>query len=138
DAAAFASGAPADVVIGQPDFKRSDCNLGGAGYPPNASALCGPKGVAVDAAGDLYVADTNNNRVLEYDTPISNGQAAARVFGQTSSTVGVCFSTPAANLLCGPSGVALDGSGKLYIADTTNNRVLEYDTPLTNQSANIV
>src|SRR5206468_9543438 len=98
----------------------------------------GPKGVAVDSGGDLYVADTANIRVLEYDALITDGKPTARVFGQTSLTIGICFSTPAANLLCGPSGMALDSTGKLYIADSTNNRVLEYDSPLTSQSANIV
>jgi hypothetical protein len=59
NAASFANGAPADLVIGQPDFISSDCN-GASG-----SSLCNPAAAAVDASGNLYVADSSNSRVLE-------------------------------------------------------------------------
>jgi len=54
-------------VFGQGgDFTSTDCNLGGI----SASSLCGPEGVAVDGAGNLYVADSDNHRVLRFDSPI--------------------------------------------------------------------
>ena len=75
DAASFTSGAPADLVIGQPDFLSSLCN--GAADTVSASSLCGPAGLAVDGSGNLYVADSDNNRVLEYANPFT---ACAGVF----------------------------------------------------------
>jgi sugar lactone lactonase YvrE len=137
NAAGFANGDPADLVIGQPDFLSATCNNGGLG----ATTLCSPEGIAVDANGNLYVADAGNNRVLEYTTPFSvctsfpcvTGAAANLVFGQGSS-----FTSSTANnggvsatSLSDPLGVAVDAGGNLYVADSANNRVLEYNTPLT-------
>src|SRR5271156_3942859 len=83
NAASFANGAPADLVIGQPDLFSGLCNEGGQA---DAATLCGPLGVAVDGAGNLYVADTQNNRVLEYNPPFNSGvtagQSANLEFGQ--------------------------------------------------------
>ena len=89
DSAAFVSGQNADIEIGQPDFQTTLCNSGTAigdvaGLGPDS--LCGPGGVAVDAAGNLFVADSSNNRVLEYNQPFAQaksvGFAANLVFGQ--------------------------------------------------------
>jgi sugar lactone lactonase YvrE len=143
DADSFTNGAPADLVIGQPDFISSNCNATGAG------SLCKPNGVAVDGAGNLYVADGTNSRVLEYNAPLSTGAAANMVFGQGGSfTSNACnfdggdilpaLRSPSANDLCSPSGVAVDGAGNLYVADGSNNhRVLEYNTPLNAGSGEI-
>src|SRR5262245_14026818 len=68
DVTTFANGDPADLVIGQPNFFSSECNAGGL----SATTLCDPRGVAVDAAGNLYVADKRNSRVLEYGTPLTS------------------------------------------------------------------
>jgi sugar lactone lactonase YvrE len=128
DAAAFVSGAPADLVIGQPDVFSSGCNTGGV----SATSLCNPFGVAVDGVGNLYVADTANSRVLEYDTPFASGTTADRIFGQGGSfTTNTCNTGGvSATSLCNPIGVAVDGAGNLYVADQSNSRVLEYDMPL--------
>jgi DNA-binding beta-propeller fold protein YncE len=71
NATGFTNGAAANIVLGQPDFNSRYCNdvtapLSPSNLPPipSASTLCGPEGVAVDAAGNVYVADTGNNRVL--------------------------------------------------------------------------
>ena len=139
NAAAFANGAPADLVIGQPDFITNDC------IGATASSLCTPLAAAVDASGNLYVADSSNSRVLEYTNPFSAcsgvfpcvGGPAHLVFGQggdfslrgCDSDLGGTSST--ADDLCMPTGVALDGSGNLFVADSGNQRVLKYITPLT-------
>ena len=146
DAGAFINGAAADLVIGQPDFLSSMCN--GISATVSANSLCYPEGVAVDALGNLYVADENNNRVLEYANPFSAcnnifpcvGGGANVVLGQgTSFTSNSCdydtgdgnvFSGASAIDQCYPKGVAVDGGGNLYVADASNSRVLEYNAPL--------
>jgi sugar lactone lactonase YvrE len=123
-------------VFGQAGaFTTNVANNGGR----SQTSLWSPRGVAVDGGGRLYIADSGNNRVLEYDSPLSS-QTANRVFGQALD-----FTTGTANnggvsatSLSGPSGVAVDSSGRLYIADSGNNRVLEYDSPLASQTANRV
>ena len=136
DATSFVNGQNADLEIGQPDFETTRCNSGTAGPDVaglGADSLCLPGGVAVDGAGNLYVADTGNNRVLEYNQPfaqaISVGFAANVVFGQGGSfTQAVCAQTAAG--LCSPQGVASDSSNNLYVADAGNHRVLEFNQPL--------
>ncbi|MGC1397304.1 choice-of-anchor D domain-containing protein, partial [Candidatus Binatus sp.] len=136
DANSFANGQNADIEIGQPDFQTTRCNSGTALADVaglGADSLCLPGGVAVDSAGNLYVADTSNNRVLEYNLPftqaISAGFAANVVFGQGGSfTQTVCAQTAAG--LCSPQGVASDSNNNLYVADAGNSRVLEYNQPL--------
>ena len=129
NAAALANGQPADRVWGQPNFTSISPNSNGL----SATSLAGPTGVALDAQGNLYVADQGNNRVLEYSAPLSSGMTASHVFGQGGS-----FTTAlpnnggvSANSLDLPYDVALDAQGNLYVADYANHRVLEYDTPLT-------
>src|SRR5262249_58577387 len=68
-------------------FTLGTCNTGGV----SVTSLCSPGGVAVDAAGNVYVADQSNSRVLEYDTPLVSDVTADRVFGQGGSfSVATC------------------------------------------------
>jgi len=71
-----------------------------------STLLNGPGGPVVDAAGNLYVADSVNNRVVKIDE-----SGAATVV----STPGVTLSSP--------TGVAINGAGDLFIADSGNGRV---------------
>ncbi len=144
-ATSLSNGQFADLVIGQPDFFSLAANQGG-GSSTTASTLSAPVSVATDGVGNLYVADSGNNRVLEYNTPFDAcstfpcvGGAAKLVFGQGGN-----FLNHACNLiavgpgsLCMPFGVGLDPAGDLYVADTGNNRVLEYDAPLQSSPPNI-
>ncbi|MFZ3348059.1 MAG: serine/threonine protein kinase, partial [Mycobacterium sp.] len=66
-----------------------------------------PQGVAVDSAGDLYVTDQNNKRVLK----LAAGSSTQAVLPFTG--------------LRGPFGVAVDAAGNLYVADQFNNRVVK-------------
>ena len=119
----------ADLVFGQGgSFTSSTGNLGGI----SAESLFAPYGLALDQKGNLYVADHANNRVLEYDSPLTTDLIADRVFGQTGNfSTGDCNKEViSAATLCGPTAVGLDDSGNLYIADTGNHRVLGYATPL--------
>jgi hypothetical protein len=136
NAASFVNGQNADIEIGQPDFRTTRCNSGtaiGDIAGLGADSLCLPGGVAVDSSGNLYVADTGDSRVLEYNQPfaqaIAAGFSANAVFGQGGSfTQTACAQTAAG--LCFPQGVASDSSNNLYVADAGNHRVLEYNQPL--------
>jgi sugar lactone lactonase YvrE len=70
------------------------------------SGLSYPEGAAVDAAGDVFIADKANNRVVE--VPAGGG---------AQTTVGSGLSSP--------TGVAVDGAGDVFISDYGNNRVVE-------------
>lgn len=82
------------------------------------SGFKAPAGVAVDHAGNTFIADALNNVITEI--PVGGGTAVNLAI-QTASPA-----TP----LSGPLGVAVDGAGNLYVADTGNNRVVE--APLVN------
>ena len=69
-----------------------------------------PDAVAIDAAGDVYVADTGNNRVVE----LSAAGAVLNTWGSRGTTDGRFHS---------PTGIAVDGSGRVYVLDSENNRV---------------
>ncbi len=135
-ASAFADGDAAAIVIGQNDFFSFGCSDGAAagdvgGVGPDS--LCQPGGAAVDSAGNLYVADTGDNRVLEFAQPFLSGKTtglvANLVLGQNGSFTTIAPST-GADRLNAPTGVTLDASGDVFVADTGNSRVLEYDDPL--------
>jgi len=76
----------------------------------NSEGLSAPNGLAVDGVGNLFIADTTNNRVVE--VPV----------GGTATAIDPTVNS---NGLSGPYGVAVDGAGDLFIADTSNNRVVE-------------
>jgi sugar lactone lactonase YvrE len=118
-----------DRVFGQPDLSGTAPNRGGA---ISVQGLHFPSGVAVDRAGNLYVADSSNHRALVYLDPLNTDATADRVFGQAGS-----FTTGEANKgglsaasLNYPYGLLVDSSGNLYVADADNNRVLGYAAPL--------
>lgn len=85
-----------------------------------AARLFSPNGVAVDAAGNVYVADTANNsiRKITPDGVVTNlaGGLSPVNFGSTDGTgTGARFASP--------RGVAVDGSGNVYVADRDNHAV---------------
>jgi streptogramin lyase len=94
----------------------------GNGGPATSAQLNSPQGVALDQAGDLFIADTFNNSIREV-TP--NGTITSLV--NTSAAKGnTDGSTAAASTLSGPYAVAVDNStGDVYIADTSNNKLKE-------------
>ncbi len=120
-----------DAIVGQPDAVTRTANSTGV----NASGLAFPIGTATDAAGNLYVADSENHRVLIYFSPFTTDRVADRVLGQGDFNTNTPNSGgPSAGTLSRPSGVAVDKQGNVWVADTDNHRVLEYDAPLTNDT----
>jgi sugar lactone lactonase YvrE/Tol biopolymer transport system component len=91
----------------------------GDGGPATAAALARPSGVGVDVAGDLYIADTFNNRVRE----VSPSGTITTVAGNGTAGFSGDGGPATAAELDGPSGVAVDAAGDVYIADTVNGRV---------------
>ena len=93
--------------------------FGGDGGPATAARLHYPLNLVVDGAGNLYISDSYNSRIRKVDpsgiiTTISG--TGRRGF---SGDGGPAFQAQL-NL---PRGVALDGAGNLYIADTSNSRI---------------
>jgi sugar lactone lactonase YvrE len=118
----------ATLVIGQTSMTANGANEG-AGATATSSSLSSPYDVAFDAQGNLWVVDSSNNRVLEFAYPFSNGEAASVVIGQTSfsaNSLNEGGSNPSASSLDGPTALAFDSSGDLWVADRYNSRVLEY------------
>jgi len=72
---------PADIVVGQGDFNGTGINFGGSGQTPSAKGLRGPQGIWIQD-GRLYIADTQNNRVVVFNNiPAQNGASADIVLG---------------------------------------------------------
>jgi uncharacterized protein (TIGR03437 family) len=127
------SGSPADIVIGQPDFYSNVCNNGSADRnTPSQSGLCRPMGLLVDSAGNLYVADAANGRVLRFPTPFSHGnnQMADLVLGQPSFFIKI--TDPSASTMGFPYGLAFAGANGILVSDQAYSRVLYI--PYTNGS----
>ena len=117
----------ARVVLGQPDFNNNAINLTQNGFRV-------PTGVATDGT-KLAVADTDNNRILIWNNlPTSIDQPADVVVGQADFTHNTTAVPPTAKSLRGPQGVWLQ-NGKMYIADTQDNRVLIYNSIPTSNGA---
>jgi sugar lactone lactonase YvrE len=132
DVARFRSGAPADLVLGQPSASAGELILLHPDCPPpGASRFCVPNHLAVDSAGNLYVADGWNYRVLEFDSPFTTDKVADRVFGQASFTARQLPDQPQAQA----GNVAVDPAGNLWMIDVLQGgRVVEVDAPILNDT----
>lgn len=138
DSIHFQSGAPADLVIGQPNLTTGIPNVDNAAQTPTATSLYSPRGLAVDQkTGDLYVADFGNNRVLHYPRPVNqSGRIMPDIVLGQSSFTSSASATVTASSLDEPSAVALGPGGEVFVSDSKNNRVLEYaPNPATGASA---
>jgi sugar lactone lactonase YvrE len=126
-ATSIPTNATANLVLGQADFTT---NISPS--PATATGLNIPTAVAVDtASGKVFVADRDNNRVLRYpsQTALTNGAAPDLVLGQVNfseSAVNQGLGAPSQTSLAGPSGLFVDSAGRLWVADTGNNRVLMF------------
>ncbi len=124
-----------DVVVGQGSFTTATF----PGDTPNASSLRGPQGVWIQN-GQLFIADSLNDRVLIYkQIPTSNGAAADIVLGQPNMTTWVQVNiaqqttNAAANNMLTPVSVTSDGT-HLFVTDLGYHRILIWNSiPTSNQ-----
>lgn len=126
------NGAKADLVIGQVDLMHTMVNApGGQANAPTLTGLNQPVAVTVDGAGNLYVADRGNGRVLRYPAPFSNPSPAIPnlVLGQSNFTRLITDPSPAT--MAAPSGLAFASDGSLLVSDSQLNRVLYFPGPST-------
>ena len=101
-----------------------ESGFNGDGGPATQALLWGPTGVAVDLAGDIYIADTDNRRIRRVDATTGTITTIAGTGVQDHSGDG----GPATlALLWGPTGVAVDLAGNVYIADTNSHRIRKVD-----------
>ena len=102
----------------------------GDGHSARLASLNTPTGVAVDAKGDVYIADASNNVIRRVDaktgiiTTVAGDFAADRASDGLGGFSGDGGPATAARLN-DPQGVAVDGAGDLFIADTFNNAIRE-------------
>jgi len=90
----------------------------GDGGPAMRAQLSNPFGVALDSAGNLYIADDGNNRIRK----VARAGVISTVAGADTRALGDAGPATGAQLVL-PGGVALDSTGNLYIADSANDRI---------------
>lgn len=127
NASSLVNGAPAEAVFGADSFSDGD---GGN----TQTRFLDPNALCLDRFGRLWVADPQNNRVLCFEAAAFRGDlpAADLVFGQpnfTTTTSGVT-----ASKMSFPNGVWVDSNDNLWVADSSNNRVLKFST-ISNKSS---
>lgn len=109
---------PADIVLGQPDFTSKDPGLSG-------TTMNFPTGLAV-VDNALFVADTNNDRVLVYQPlPTVSATAASFVLGQIAMDAGANNPAAAQSSLDDPYDLAVAGD-LLFVADCGHHRILRF------------
>ncbi len=128
DSAHFHTGDPADLVIGQPSLYTAIANVdGGAMQTPSSTGLFAPRGIALTSNGDLFVADSGNNRVLHYPRPVAqSGRITPDIVLGEPDFTSADLSSANPSSFNAPAGLAIGPNGDLFVADAGNNRVLEF------------
>jgi trimeric autotransporter adhesin len=107
-----------DVFANEENGYGGSYGFSGDGGPAYLASLAGPQGLAVDPTGNVFIADTQNQRIrrLDANTQIITTYAGSGGFGgDGGAATSAVFSTPI--------GLAADSAGNLYIADSGNNRI---------------
>lgn len=94
----------ADLVLGQPDFQTNKSGR-------TINQMWAPAAVRVNTAGDVYVADTKNNRILIFQPPFSNGMEATTTLGSGLRL---------------PSSIEFDQNGNIWVSDSGNHQLLRF------------
>jgi DNA-binding beta-propeller fold protein YncE len=108
-------------VLGQPDFTSTALGA-------SLAQLAGPIGCALDTSGNLWIADSLNNRVLRFP-----GAASLEDGAPADLSLGGFAGISATNMFR-PAAVLVDAAGTLWVADTLNHRVLRFDDAASLQS----
>jgi len=136
DARRVRPGDKADLVIGQGEdaarFYRTQPNYGSQDPgQPNQSGLSSPAGLAVDAEGNLWVADQGNSRVLRFPAPFRQPEGSPHranlVLGQRDFRSLVTDASE--RTMRSPNGLAFTVEGHLLVSDLAHNRVLLFQRP---------
>lgn len=106
------------VFDAQGNWLRSWGVFGEADARGGGTLLYGPRDVAYDAEGNLYVSDTGNKRIVKYDAE-----------GTVLGVIGGAGAEP--GQMQEPVGIAIDAEGRLYVADTWNRRIQVFSADLT-------
>jgi len=118
----------ADITIGTPIIitvgGNGTAGYGGDGFAATTAELNGPNGVAVDASGNIYVADFSNNRVRK----ITVAGIISTIAGTGTPGFGGDGTAAVGALLNEPSSVAVDGAGNVYICDYSNHCIRKINT----------
>src|ERR1700722_2667868 len=133
----YTSGKIADLVLGQQDFVSTMAQGPTTAF---STGLNAPTGVAVDSAGNVYVADAGNNRIMRFPVPFSQQSGSTPqpdlVIGQKNFGTGglaneggncsnktLALASGSATQL---TNLAIDSKGNLWTVDPLNDRVLMY------------
>ena len=115
---------PASLVLGQSSFTTNP-------VATSKTGLTYPGGLVFDSHGNLWVADSENSRVLEYTctstSSCTNGKGATLVLGQSGFTTNTTATSQTG--LSYSWDLVFDSHGNLWVADSGNSRVLEYVPP---------
>ena len=119
---ALAGGAAAEAVLGKTGFTD------GTYTSPSPSNMRAPAGLCIDGGGRLWVADSENHRVLMFESAsaANSGAAATRVYGQLTFTTRVAATSTVGMRF--PSAVCVDAQDRMWVADANNHRVLRFDS----------
>lgn len=127
----FSTGMAASLELGQPAataFTSANPPSNPPVWTVTAAKICGPAAIAFDRGGDLWVADSSCNRVLEFVPPFTNGMAASVVLGQPNFSLDAPYE-PTASSLGDPLGLSFDSNGDLIVSSNFGFRALVFVPP---------
>jgi hypothetical protein len=131
--AVFSNGPGAVTIAG-----TGEAGFAGEAGPATASELSAPGGVAVDAAGDIFIADTGNCRVREVPARSGTQFKVAMQAGRIYTVAGGPCASGAGRELGFVSSVAVDTAGDVFIAGGTTNRIFELESTSTSGTLRVV
>ncbi len=103
---------------------NGEATFAGDGGAAISASLSGPIGVAFDQAGNLYIADSGNERIRR----VTPAGVISTIVGTGTATSTGDGSAASAATINGPSGVAVDSSGNLFIAERAGQRIREVNS----------